>query len=395
MRYKANLFTAILCLSILTVALAACTAPAAPPTPAAPTKAPATAPTTAPAAAPTKAPAAATTAPTGAAAPTAAPTKPAATAAPAALGPMPQIPPTTLNFAAGSVGGGWYALSASISDMVKQQLPNLQINVVPGAGIANHPRVVSNDVQLALGFPSFAKALMDGAEPFTAADKSQDIRAVLSGLSVTYFTFVVADEVPFNTFDEFIQKKYPLKITMDRVGTSDELVWRTALAYYKVTNDDIKKWGGSITYVGYSDQATNFKDKHVDAMWDNIAAPGPHIQDTMLSRKVKFIPLPEGLRKELIDKYAWADRNIPAKAYGPDQTQPIPSVGAVATVMTNPKVSEDVIYAFTRLVCENVDQVRKMQESAQIFDPAIAWKETGAPLHPGAAKYFKEKGYMK
>lgn len=378
----------VLGLTLIGALLVACTAPAAAPT-AAPTKAPAAAPTTAPAAAPTTAPAAAPTK-----APAAAePTKPAAAPAPATkLGPMPQLPATTLQFAAGSVGGGWYALSAAMSDLVKQEVPNLQINVVPGAGIANHPRVVKNDVQLAMGFPSVAKALMEGVEPFQAADKSQDIRAVLSGLSVTFFTFTVAEEVPFNTFEEFIQKKYPLKIAMDRVGTTDEWVWRIALKHFGVTNDDLKKWGGSVTYVGYADQANNFKDKHIDAMWDNIAAPGPHIQDAMVSRKVKFIPLPESLRKELIEKGAWANRNIPAKVYGNDKE--IASVGAVATIMTNPKVSDDVIYTFTRVLNENADKVRKMQASAEIFNPATAWKETGAALHPGAIKYFKEKGYM-
>jgi len=302
--------------------------------------------------------------------------------APAELGAMPSIPATTLQFAAGSVGGGWYALSAAMSDLVKQEVPNLQINVVPGAGIANHPRVVGNDVQLAMGFPSVAKALMDGVEPFKTADKTKDIRSAFSGLSVTFFTFTVGENVPFNTWEEFVQKKYPLKITMDRVGTTDEWVWRLALKHMGISNDDIKKWGGSITYVGYADQANNFKDKHVDAMWDNIAAPGPHIQDAMLSRKVKFIPMPDSMRKELIEKGAWADRNIPAKVYGNDQ--PIKSVGAVATIMTNPKVSEDVIYAFTRVICENAGKVRKMQASAEIFDPAAAWKETGAELHPGS-----------
>jgi len=311
----------------------------------------------------------------------------------AQMGAMPSIPATTLQFAAGSVGGGWYALSAAMSDLVKQQVPSLQLNVVPGAGIANHPRVVGNDVQLAMGFPSVAKALMDGVEPFKPADKTKDIRAALSGLSVTFFTFTVGENVPFNTWEEFVQKKYPLKITMDRVGTTDEWVWRLALKHMGISNADIKKWGGSITYVGYADQANNFKDKHVDAMWDNIAAPGPHIQDAMLSRKVKFIPMPDSMRKELIEKGAWADRNIPAKVYGNDQ--PIKSVGAVATIMTNPKVSADVIYAFTRVICENAGKVRKMQASAEIFDPASAWKETGAELHPGAVKYFKEKGYMK
>lgn len=385
-RRKSHVLAAILCLSVVGTLLVACTAPAAAPT-AAPTKAPAAAPTTAPAAAPTTAPAAAPTKP---AAPEA--TKPAAPAA-TKLGPLPQLPPTTVQWAAGGVGGGWYALSASVAELIKQEQPNLQINVVPGAGIANHLRVAKGDVQVAFGFPPLAKALMEGVEPFKPEEKSQDITAAIAGFSITYLTFAVADEVAATTFEEFVQKKLPLKIAVDRVGTTDEWSLRLALKHYGVTYDDIKKWGGNVTFTGYADQATNMKDKHVDAVWENIAAPSPTLQDVMTSRKIRVLPLSEPLRKELIEKTSFANQSIPTGRYGNDK--PIPSVASITTLMANPKVSEDVIYTITRIVGENADKVRKMQQSAQEFDPATAWKETGAPLHPGAAKYYKEKGYMK
>lgn len=159
-----HIFGAILCLTLVGALLVACSAPAPAPTP---TKAPAApAATKAPAAEPTKAPAAA---PTKAAEPTKAAadasTKPAS--APGKLGPMPQFAPINLQWAAGAVGGGWYALSAGMADMMKQEVPALQINVVPGSGVANHPRTAKNDVQFAMGFPSLAKALLDGVDPYS------------------------------------------------------------------------------------------------------------------------------------------------------------------------------------------------------------------------------------
>lgn len=373
----------LLGIALVGLLVMACTAPAP-----APTTAPAKpAPTTAPAApAPTKAPAAEPTKPAAA---------PAATTAPAAatkLGPMPQIPATTMAWAAGGVGGGWYQLSAALSELIKSEYPNLQINVVPGAGIANHLRIAKNEVPLAMGFPSVAKALMNGTEPFKPAEKSSDIRAVIGGFGDTYLTFAVQDEVPVQSFEEFIQKKYPMKIAVDRVGTTDEWSLRLALAHYKLTYDDIKKWGGNVTFTGYSDQATAMKDKHVDAIWENIAAPSPTIQDISTSRKVRVLPLSDAVIKELVEKTAFANRGIPAGRYG---DKAIPSVASITTLMASPKASDDAVYIITRIINENPDKVRKMQASAAEFKPEDAWKDTGAVLHTGAARYYKEKGWMK
>jgi TRAP transporter TAXI family solute receptor len=311
----------------------------------------------------------------------------------AQLGPMPQPKPATYLLAAGGVGGGWYNLSAALADLVNKQVPAVQINVVPGAGIANILRVGKNDVPFALGFPPFVKAMLDGTEPFKPQDKYPDIRSVIGGFSFTYLTFAVAQDVPLNSLEELLQKKYPLKIAVDRVGTTDEWSLRSTLKLLGATYDDIRKWGGSITFTGYNDQADLMKDKHVNAVWQNIAAPSPSLADVMRSRTIRVLPLPEGTRRQLIEKFAFADRAIPANVYGNDK--PIGSAASVTTLYTNSRVAEDPVYVLTRVLLENPATINKAQASAEVLVPERAWKETGADLHPGAARYYREKGLMK
>jgi TRAP transporter TAXI family solute receptor len=315
------------------------------------------------------------------------------TAAAAQLGPMPQPRPATYLLAAGGVGGGWYNLSAALADMVNKQVPVVQINVVPGAGIANILRVGKNDVPFALGFPPFVRAMLEGTEPFKPQDKFPDIRSVIGGFSFTYLTLALAQDVPLASMEELVQKKYPLKIAVDRVGTTDEWSLRSTLKLLGVTYDDIRKWGGSITFTGYNDQADLMKDKHVNALWQNISAPSPSLADVMRSRTIRVLPLPEPTRRQLIDKFAFADRPIPAGAYGNDK--PIPSVASVTTLYTNSKVAEEPVYVVTRVVLEDPARINKAQASAEVLVPEAAWKETGADLHPGAARYYREKGLMK
>ena len=325
-----------------------------------------------------------------AAAPTSAP---AASPAGDRLGPMPQPKPATYLLAAGGVGGGWYNLSAALGDLVTKEVPAVQINVVPGAGIANLLRVGKNDVPFALGFPPFVRAMLGGTEPFKPQEKNPDIRAVIGGFSFTYQTFAVSEDVPFNSLEEFVQKKHPLKIAVDRVGTTDEWSLRHTLKLFDVTYDDIRKWGGSITFTGYNDQADLMKDKHINAVWQNISAPSPSLSDVMRSRTIRVLALSENTRRQLIDKFAFADRSIPAKVYGNDK--PIPSVASVTTLYSNVKVADDPVYIITRVLLENPGKIHQAQASAEVLVPETAWKETGAELHPGAVRYYKERGFMK
>lgn len=309
------------------------------------------------------------------------------------LGPMPQPKPATYLLAAGGVGGGWYNLSAALGDIVTKEVPAVQINVVPGAGIANILRVGKNDVPFALGFPPFVRAMLAGTEPFKPGETFPDIRAVIGGFSFTYQTFAVTDDVPFNTVEEFVQKKYPLKLAVDRVGTTDEWSLRNTLKLLGVTYDDVKNWGGKITFTGYNDQADLMKDKHINAVWQNISAPSPSLADVMRSRTIRIIPLSENIRRQLIDKFAFADRAIPPKTYGNDK--PIPSVASITTLYTNAKVADDPVYVITRVLLENPGRIHQSQASAEVLVPETAFKETAAELHPGAARYYREKGLLK
>jgi len=60
-------------------------------------------------------------------------------------------------------------------------------------------------------------------------------------------------------------------------------------------------------------------------------------------------------------------------------------------------LSDDIVYAMTKALCENKQDLINASPALAVFDPKVAWQplKTGAPLHPGAMKYYKEAGYMK
>lgn len=303
-----------------------------------------------------------------------------------------KLSPITLQGSAGGVGGVWYIILAGVADLIKEKVPEIQIKVVPGGGLINPPRVAKGDVQLAMVFAPQAAATYYGRDPFK--EKTPDIRMIAGGFGNNYVQFAVAEETGLTSFADFIKKKYPLKIAVERKGTTDEWTLALALSFYKLGYADIAKWGGKITNTGYTDQATMMKDRHVDALWMNIAIPAPVIQDSLLSRKLKLLALPEEAIKWMGEQYSLARGEIPVGSYG-IVDKPIPTVLHITSIAVNANVPEDVVYVITKVLCENMDRVHAIHASARGFDPKTAWQNLGAPLHKGAEKYYREKGYLK
>ncbi len=65
-----------------------------------------------------------------------------------------------------------------------------------------------------------------------------------------------------------------------------------------------------------------------------------------------------------------------------------------ATVVTSADVDEQTVYDYTKIIFENLDELKKTHAAFRILDPADMLKGLSAPLHPGAIKYYKERGWM-
>jgi TRAP transporter TAXI family solute receptor len=80
-------------------------------------------------------------------------------------------------------------------------------------------------------------------------------------------------------------------------------------------------------------------------------------------------------------------------ANNPNPTQ---TYGVLATVVTTAKTPDDTVYALVKAVFENFDEFKKLHPAFANLDPAKMVKDgLSAPLHPGALKYYKEKGWVK
>jgi len=279
-----------------------------------------------------------------------------------------------------------------IAELVKEKDPGVIIRVVPGGGLIAVQKVGEGASEFGFGFPWTVADGRAGREPFKAA--LPDVRGVMSGFGSSYLQFVVDKRFGAASIDEIFTKKMPLKIAVDRVGTTDELALRRVMGFYKMTYDDLAKAGGKVFHAGYNDQATLFKDRQVDAMFQNIAVPSSSVLEAKVGRDVMLLGFPAELMEHMYREYAFVKGQIPAGAYGLTD-RPLASPESPTMMTANAKLAGDVVYRVVKVVGENPDRVRKIHDSLKAFDPTTGWKDLGAPLHPGAEKYYREKGWMK
>jgi len=292
----------------------------------------------------------------------------------------------------GGLGGVWYTIFTGISELVKEKDPGIIIRVVPGGGLIAVQKVGEGASEFGLGFPWTVADARAGRDPFKAA--LPDVRGVMSGFGSSYLQFVIDKKFGAMSMEEIFTKKMPIRIAVDRVGTTDELALRRVLAFYKMAYDDVAKAGGKVFHAGYTDQATLFKDRQVDALFQNIAIPSSSVLEAKVGREIMLLGFPPELMEHMYKEYAFVKGRIRAGSYGIVEKD-LPAPESPNMMTANAKVLPDVVYRVAKVVGDNPDRVRKIHDSQKEFDPTGGWKDLGAPLHPGAEKYFREKGWMK
>jgi TRAP transporter TAXI family solute receptor len=121
----------------------------------------------------------------------------------------------------------------------------------------------------------------------------------------------------------------------------------------------------------------------------------PSVSEIATSTDVKFL----GLDDETIRGLAplgYTPGTMPADTFK-GQAEPVKTVGFPTVVITNKELPEPIAYTVTKTIIENRDALVRGHAGLKDFDPATAWRpeKVGLPLHPGAERAYREKGWMR
>ena len=136
-------------------------------------------------------------------------------------------------------------------------------------------------------------------------------------------------------------------------------------------------------------------DNKIDGFFYGVAHPSANIQDPITTCGAKLVSLSGPAVDKLVAAAPYyAKVNIPGGIYA-GHPNPTPTYGVLATFVTSSKVPDATVYEMVKAVFENFDDFKKLHPAFANLDPKNMVKDgNSAPLHPGAVKYYKEKGWM-
>jgi TRAP transporter TAXI family solute receptor len=225
-----------------------------------------------------------------------------------------------------------------------------------------------------------------GAEGSAPFDKKYPVWQVFGWSMLSIPMVARADNKNVNTYTDLVGKP----VSLAKRGSGTESLYRILLTTLGVY-DGIKK-----SYLGFAEGYDAVVDGNVVAtpasMPDGV--PVPQVQD--LGARIEFKVLP--ISQEEIDKVTKANKAIvgavvPKTAYA-KMTQDVLVPAFACIGISSPNVDDDTIYEFLKAVLDNVDELRTISKTttAITLQNAVNWMLPGYPVHPGAARYFKEKG---
>jgi len=308
---------------------------------------------------------------------------------------------TTMTWVAGGVGGGWYVQAGGIARMIAEAEPNLILKVVPGGGVVNPVRVSKHKDDLGWGITFVDKMAFKGLAP-VYKKANPDVRS-LGGIFGIYHIHVLgAKNKGITTMAQLVDRVKAgkkVKVAAPMKGTSDLPLMNTILDFYGISLADIKKAGGKVFHAVYSDMVNLYKDKHVDFVFTHLGLPGAAITEMSVSRDSSLISLSNACLDHLNGELGTLSRDsgrsfIPKGTYK-GQDIDVPTVVSAGELIINKDVPENVAYTIIKIICDNTDELYKINPANKNFKPETGWKNVALPLHPGAEQYYKDAGHMK
>ena len=137
-------------------------------------------------------------------------------------------------------------------------------------------------------------------------------------------------------------------------------------------------------------------DNKIDGFFYAVGHPSANIQDPTTTCAAQLISLTGPAVDQLVKQYPYyAKATIPGGMYA-NNPKPTETYGVLATLVTSAKVPEASVYQLVRATFENFDEFKKLHPAFANLKPEEMIKNgLSAPLHPGAEKYYKEKGWLK
>ena len=287
----------------------------------------------------------------------------------------------------GGITGVYYPTGGAIAKMVNQKKDEYRLRCTvesTGGSVFNVNAILNGDLDLGVVQSDRQYQAIKGLAEWKDKGPQKTLRAVFS-IHPEAVTLVAAEDAGIKTIADLRGKR----VNIGNPGSGQR---QNAIDALKSAGIDYEK-DIQAESVKASEAPGLLQDSRIDAFFYTVGHPSGAIKEaTAGKRKVRLIPI-TGVKKLLAEHPYYARTVIPIKHYsGAVNQKDVPTFGVKATLVTSSRVPNEVIYAVTKEVFENLEAFKKIHPAYADMTGDGMLEGLSAPLHPGAIKYYQQAG---
>ncbi len=289
----------------------------------------------------------------------------------------------------GGQTGVYYVVGQSICQLVNRDTAKTQVKCnapSTGASVANLNAIADKQMDMGIAQSDWQYHAYNGSSSFEGK-KNDKIRAVFS-LHPEPFTVMARDDSGIKTFDDLKGKR----VNVGDPGSGTRATMNVILKEKGWSDKDFKV----ASELKPSEMASVMCDNNLDAITYNVGHPNGALKEAAASCNAHLVPVTgEAIDKLVADHSYYAKATIPGGLYkGTDN--PVETFGVYATLVTSSDVEADKVYAVVKAVFDNFDRFKRLHPAfANLKEEEMIKNALSAPLHDGAVRYYKERGWLK
>ncbi|MBK5446554.1 MULTISPECIES: TAXI family TRAP transporter solute-binding subunit [Peribacillus] len=284
-----------------------------------------------------------------------------------------------LSLLTGGTGGTYYPLGGQIGNIISD---NTKANITPqtsGASAENMETLRVGEAEIAFSQTDIGAYAIEGKEMFEG--KPIDNIQAISSLYPETVQLVTTAKSGIKSVSDLKGKK----VSVGAPGSGAYINAMQILEIHGLSDKDIKAQN-----LSFDESTDGIQAGNIDAAFITAGTPTGAVEALSVQNDIVIIPMADDKVQALVDKYPYyAEDTIPSGTY--KIKSDIKTVAVKAMLVVSKDLDEELVYEMTRAIYENTDKITHAK--GKFITPETALEGLGdMELHPGAAKYFKEKG---
>jgi len=282
----------------------------------------------------------------------------------------------------GPQGGVWVPLGGSLKGMWEKAVPGLQVQMQPGAGIANVRGVDEGKAQIGFGNTITTVDGLAGRPPYP---KKVTNVCQVANLYPQYYQVVVPVDANINSISDL---KGKVMVTQPK-GNSSEIINVHLLQVFGMTYQSLAK----VNFINsYTDAVEMMKDGHAKVFTLGTTVPASAVMDLASARDIKLLGIDAKTLAEMKKiNPGYSKLTIKAGTY-PKQDKDVDVIGYATHLIASCDLPEEMVYKMVKAMAANVNDMAASNKAISGLTPKIMAEDIGVPLHKGALKFYKEAG---